>query len=72
MSAAHIFRCGQLCSFRDLGIFFCSGKSACDQVPNTLKSFYTNVTQLFRSWYNAFQKVPNSKALYSCPVDFFI
>jgi hypothetical protein len=52
MSAAHIFRCGLSRSFRDLGTF-CLDQSARDQVPNTLKSFYTAVTQLFRSWYNA-------------------
>ena len=43
MSAAHIFRCGLSRSFRDLGTF-CLGQSARDQVPNTLKSFYTAVT----------------------------
>lgn len=52
MSAAHIFRCGLSRSFRDLGTF-CLGQSARDQVPNTLKSFYTAVTRLFRSRYNA-------------------
>ncbi len=46
------FRCGLSRSFRDLGTF-CLGQSARDQVSNTLKSFYTAVSQLFRSWYNA-------------------
>ncbi len=71
MSAAHIFRCGLSRSFRDLGIF-CLGKSARDQVANTLKSFYTQLLNFLGVGTMHFKRSPTMKFFIAAPLTFFI